>query len=231
MNKQDKIATMFDSIAKYYDFLNRFLSLRLDVYWRNNLIKLLPNKPLVALDIATGTGDVALTMMRKKNITHVIGIDISLGMLEIANKKALSLSDNKSIEFLFGSADNLSFNDNSFDAVTIAFGIRNVIQQQKALLECYRVLKKDGYLLILEFCLPHNLLIKNIYLTYFRYILPFIAGAISGQKKAYKYLNSSVEEFVTKDSLINQIKQAGFSKVDIIYQTFGIAAIYKVQKI
>lgn len=231
MDKQDSIAKMFDSIAKYYDFLNRLLSLRLDIYWRNNLVKQLSNKPLLVLDIATGTGDVIFSMIKQKNITKAIGIDISLGMLNIAQKKALALADNQSVEFLPGNASNLSFNDESFDTVTIAFGIRNVIKQQEALKECYRVLKQDGHLLILEFCLPKNMLIKSIYLTYFRHILPFIAGLISKKKNAYEYLNSSVEEFVKKDALINQITQAGFNKVEVIYQTFGVAAIYKAQKL
>jgi demethylmenaquinone methyltransferase/2-methoxy-6-polyprenyl-1,4-benzoquinol methylase len=172
MNKQAQITQMFDDIAKTYDPINRILSVRQDVLWRKKLSKLLASdKPLEILDVATGTGDVLFSMCEERaNITKAIGVDVSANMLAVAQKKLQNSYLKSKISFLLQDATSLEFPDNSFDVVSIAFGIRNVVNKNKALEEFYRVLKPEGQLLVLEFSLPSNNYIKALYLSYFRYI-------------------------------------------------------------
>ncbi len=229
MNKQAQITQMFDDIAKTYDPINRILSVRQDVLWRKNLSKLLPNnKALEILDVATGTGDVCFSMCEERsNITKAIGVDVSANMLTYAQKKLEKSHLQNKIKFLLQDATSLEFADNSFDVVSIAFGIRNVVDKNKALQEFYRVLKPGGQLLVLEFSLPSNTYIKAIYLSYFRYVLPLLGGLISGQKKAYSYLNQSVEEFVRKEDFLKSLEKNNFRELSFMPLSFSIAGIYR----
>ena len=225
---KSKSPEMFDRIAPRYDMLNRLLSGRRDIAWRRRVASFIKEMGEVrVLDIATGTGDVLLTIFDKcKNVIKGVGLDPSGKMLEIAQKKTEDQGLSDKIKYICGNALDLPFEDSSFDVVTIAFGIRNVTDVDKALKEMLRVLKSGGKVLILEFSLPSNSFMRWCYLTYFRYILPILGAIISGDKKAYKYLNETVETFPYGDELCSIMEKAGFVKVEAKPLTFGIATIY-----
>ncbi|MEA3297248.1 MAG: bifunctional demethylmenaquinone methyltransferase/2-methoxy-6-polyprenyl-1,4-benzoquinol methylase UbiE [candidate division Zixibacteria bacterium] len=230
-SRQD-IFRMFDRIASRYDFLNRFLSFGRDVYWRRRMVQFLPSKSnLDVLDLATGTADVLLTLCRKSDcIANGVGVDMAGRMLQGALVKVVSCRMQKKLAFVRADASRLPFASASFDVVTIAFGIRNFISVQETLQEIHRVLATDGRLLILEFSLPSNRLIRCCYLFYFRHVLPLLGSLISGDLHAYRYLNRTVETFPYGENFCNVMRQAGFTKVRTWPYTFGVAAIYQGDK-
>ncbi len=225
---KSKSPEMFDRIAPRYDLLNRLLSGRRDIAWRSGVATFIKGSGDVrVLDVATGTGDVLLTIFDKcKNASDGVGLDPAPKMLEIAQKKTEEQGLSDKIQYVCGNALNLPFEDNSFDVVTIAFGIRNVTDVDLALKEMMRVLKPNGKVLILEFSLPSNGFLRWCYLKYFRYILPTLGAIISGDKKAYKYLNLTVETFPYGQEFCSIMEKAGFTKVEAKPLTFGIATIY-----
>ncbi len=227
--KRENVYKMFDRIASRYDLLNRLLSFRQDVAWRNKVVALLPQKEnLSVLDLATGTGDLILSMAEKsKNFSSGVGLDMSGEMLKYAVIKAQDNIAYQNISFIRGDAVHIPFDTNTFDTVSIAFGIRNVVDVSKSLEEMHRVLTKNGKALILEFSLPKNRLVKAGYLFYFRHILPVIGGIISGDSYAYKYLNQTVESFPYGKEFCTLMEKAGFSTVSEHRLTFGIATIYE----
>ncbi|MCK5823137.1 MAG: bifunctional demethylmenaquinone methyltransferase/2-methoxy-6-polyprenyl-1,4-benzoquinol methylase UbiE [Bacteroidales bacterium] len=225
---------MFNNIAKSYDFLNHFLSLNIDKYWRRKTIKLLKqsiknNNDSVILDIATGTGDLAVEAS-KINPKKIIGIDISTKMLQIGQEKIKQKKLTGLIELRQGDAEDLKFDDNYFDAITVAFGVRNFENLTKGLTEMYRALKPNGCALILEFSKPKLFLIKQIYNFYFLKILPFFGKTFSKDKFAYNYLPYSVANFPETDIFIKELNKVGFVNIKSISLTFGIATIYWVFK-
>ena len=215
---EDKVAGMFDNIAGRYDFLNRLLSAGQDLRWRRALLKRLPSCPAgVLLDVATGTGDIALEAAAKQAWWQSItGIDISKKMLELADqklrKKGAAHPSARKVSFLKMSATELAFPETHFDAVSIAFGFRNIDAKEKALREFFRVLKPGGTLLILEFFLPERSFAARLFRFYFQKILPFI-GALFSDKEAYSYLPESVEFFYPAPELGRKLLQAGFTEV------------------
>jgi demethylmenaquinone methyltransferase/2-methoxy-6-polyprenyl-1,4-benzoquinol methylase len=218
--RQDDIGKMFDGISERYDFLNRVLSFAQDQRWRRALVGQIPTpdrgKTSRYLDVATGTGDVILQVAQKKTFTQLIGVDISKGMLAQAEKKA-NQQKNTNIGFYPMGACALGFKDNYFDCLSISFGLRNVTQKEKALGEFYRVLKPGGRLIILEFFNPPKGFITNLGRFYFRFILPLIGGLFS-DKKAYRYLPKSVEDFYTPKELGQELSTLGYKNLQ--YQSF-----------
>jgi demethylmenaquinone methyltransferase/2-methoxy-6-polyprenyl-1,4-benzoquinol methylase len=229
---QDKVWHMFDRIAPRYDLLNRMLSLRRDVVWRKKLTGHLSDKSdQIVLDLATGTADVLLSLFKySHNLLHAIGIDLALEMLKYGRQKTLRNNLDTAIKLIPGDAGSIPFSDNQFDVVTIAFGIRNVMDVHRCLAEILRVLKPGGRLLVLEFSLPGNKFIKNIYLFYFRNVLPRIGNLISGDKYAYHYLNRTVESFPYGNEFCDLLSSAGYKNSQIEPLSFGIASIYLGEK-
>lgn len=229
-HEEANIRYLFDSISKQYDFLNHFLSGGIDFLWRRkamNLIK--PFRPMKILDIATGTADLAIEAARLKP-NQIIGIDISEKMLEIGKKKISDRNQQNLIKLTLGKAENLEFQDNEFDAVISAFGVRNFENLELGLKECYRVLKSNGVLMILEFSLPKNFIIKNIYKFYLQNILPSVGGFFSKHKFAYEYLNSTISAFPDQTIFCNILQETGFINTASHTLTFGIATVYLATK-
>jgi len=224
---------MFDRIAHRYDLLNRLLSFGQDVVWRNKLAKHLKNKPdQQILDLATGTADVLLSIYKKSNLINKgIGIDLAEKMLDIGTQKIARHNLENKLTLEIGDASEIPYSDNSFDVVSIAFGIRNLTDTEKRLREMYRVLGSGGRALILEFSLPENRFFRSLYLFYFRKILPVFGGVISGDSYAYRYLNQTVETFPFGEDFLKLMKSAGFSDVKATPLTFGIATIYQGDKL
>ena len=223
---------MFDRIAHRYDLLNRLLSFRQDVAWRNRLARYLPNrKNQSVLDVATGTGDVLISLINKSDkIEQAVGIDMSERMLDMGRSKMTRLNLDKIVNLKTGNATDLQFDEAVFDVATIAFGIRNVNNLELAVQNLYRVLKRNGRVLILEFSLPGNFILKSMYLFYFRHVLPRIGALISGDAYAYNYLNQSVETFPYGEDFCNIMRENGFKNVKFHPLTFGIASIYQGDK-
>lgn len=219
---------MFDRIAKRYDLLNRLLSFRQDVGWRRTLARHLPEgDSLRVLDLATGTGDLLLALQNETpRVRSGAGLDMSWKMLELAREKFLRLRIWDRFQLVRGDATALAVGDETFDAVTIAFGIRNVSDVPAALSEMRRLLRTGGRALILEFSLPKNSIIRFGYLLYFRRVLPFVGGAISGDHGAYRYLNESVESFPYGEAFLDLMRAAGFTRLKAIPLSFGIATLY-----
>lgn len=228
-NDKSKSWAMFDQIASTYDVTNRVLSGRQDVLWRKSLKKYLPMTPsLKLLDLATGTGDQILHLLDAgAEIGHATGLDMSQDMLKHGRQKIAARGLTHRISMVHGDACKLPFPDQSYDCVTMSFGIRNVPDVPACLQEIARVLKPDGKALILEFALPHWAPLRSAYLFYFRKVLPQIGGLISGNTKAYKYLNSSVEEFPYGQNFANLMRTAGFARVEIHQKTLGVANLYE----
>jgi demethylmenaquinone methyltransferase/2-methoxy-6-polyprenyl-1,4-benzoquinol methylase len=223
---------IFDEIAGTYDSLNHILSFGIDIYWRNQLIKYLPIKESInALDLATGTGDVAITLSKVKYIKKITGLDLSKGMIEIGLKKVKAKKLDGKINLMIGDGTAIEASDQCFDLTTISFGIRNFKDPQKSLHEIYRVLKPNGKVLIMEFSIPKNFFIRHFYFFYFRHLLPFVGNLISNHKDAYTYLNKSVEDFPYGDAFVQLLKNAGFKNTKQIPLTFGIATLYVGEKI
>lgn len=218
---------IFDDIAGTYDLLNHSLSMGIDVYWRNKMLKHLPNKESInALDLATGTGDVALTLVKDQRVKKITGLDLSKGMIDVGIKKVQKKGLEKKIFLMLGDGVNIPTGDAAFDLTTISFGIRNFSDPQKSLHDIHRVLKKDGRLMIMEFSIPTNFIVRNVYFFYFRHLLPFIGNIVSKHKDAYTYLNKSVEDFPYGEKFLGMMKTAGFQDLKMIPLTFGIATLY-----
>lgn len=222
---------IFDDIAGTYDLLNRLLSFRIDVYWRNQLLKHLPKQDsLEVVDLATGTADLALTLAKDHKVNKVLGLDLSKEMIAIGKQKVTKSHQEKIIHLDIGDATNLELPDQSYDLVTISFGIRNFSDPKKSLDEIYRILRTNGRLLILEFSLPKNFFIRQIYFFYFRNLLPWIGNIISGHKDAYTYLNQSVEHFPYGERFAEMVSSSGFKNVHFKTLSFGISTLYIADK-
>lgn len=224
------VTRMFDGIAEKYDFLNHVLSFGVDIIWRKKATKRFEFKnDHIHLDLATGTGDFAFEVA-KNNVQKVIGLDISSEMIKIANSKKLKFKAKVDFDFMTGDAENLPFEDNSINTVSIGFGIRNFGNKKKALDEIFRVLKKDGQLVILEFAKNRTFLIGPLFNFYFKHILPKIGSLFSKDKEAYAYLPDSVETFPSQDEFKALIKSSGFNKVLFKNYSFGISTMFYGQK-
>jgi demethylmenaquinone methyltransferase/2-methoxy-6-polyprenyl-1,4-benzoquinol methylase len=224
--KKQEVRAMFNSIANRYDFLNHFLSAGIDYRWRKKAIKLVgAHHPKIILDVATGTGDLAIAAS-VLNPFKIIGIDIAENMLAIGRNKIAEKNLQDLITFETGDCENLHFNDGTFDAVMVAFGVRNFENLEKGLSEMFRVLNNKGIAVILEFSKPTRFGIKQLYSFYFRYILPFLGRKISGNSSAYNYLPDSVGEFPAGGQFLNILEKAGFRQTSYTQLSFGIASIY-----
>ena len=221
---------MFDNISPRYDLLNRVLSLGIDKGWRKKLIKILAREnPKSILDIATGTGDLAIAEAVLKP-EHVTGLDISDGMLEIGRQKVEKHGLTSMISMENGDSEDLRFEDNTFDAVTVAFGVRNFEHLNKGLSEMHRVLKPGGLTLILEFSQPRFFPFKQIYFFYFRTVLPLVGRLVSGHSKAYTYLPESVSSLPFGNDFAAIMDETGFKEITWKALTFGICTIYTGRK-
>ncbi|HWR99904.1 MAG TPA: bifunctional demethylmenaquinone methyltransferase/2-methoxy-6-polyprenyl-1,4-benzoquinol methylase UbiE [Prolixibacteraceae bacterium] len=228
--KKQQIATMFDRIAPKYDFLNHTLSFGIDKIWRRKAIRLISgNSPETILDVATGTGDFAIAAL-KSGASKITGIDISKEMVAVGREKIRKLGLEGQIELLTGDSEAIKFRDNSFDAVTVAFGVRNFENLGHGLDELFRVLKPGGTLCVLEFSKPRQPLIKFGYNFYSRNLMPWIGRMISGDPAAYTYLPESVEGFPDGEKFITFMKESGFNQIREYRLTFGIATIYLGRK-
>ncbi len=217
---------MFDSISGNYDFLNHFLSLGIDIRWRKKAIKLLAkSKPKLILDVATGTGDFAVETL-KLNPDQVIGVDISEGMLEVGRKKMKARGIDHKIDLRLGDSENLPFEENKFDAVIVAFGVRNFENLEKGLTEMQRVLKPGGQLVVLEFSKPRTFPFKQLYNFYFKFVLPKIGRLVSRDSAAYTYLPESVQAFPDGTDFTNILNRIGFNYTTCQSLTFGISSLY-----
>ena len=227
----DRIGAMFDGIARRYDLLNRLLSLQRDQRWRTLAARLvLAGRPRTVLDVATGTADLPLMLTALDPQVRVTGIDIATEMLARGRVKAQRRPGGERIELRPGNALALPVAGASVDAVTIAFGIRNVADYRTALCEMHRVLRPSGSVTILEFSLPRHPLIRAGYLLYFRHLLPLVGGLISGNASAYRYLNRSVESFPDGARFSRLLADAGFERTRCLPLTFGIASIHCARK-
>lgn len=229
-DKKGQVTNMFNKIAPYYDFLNRLLSLGIDVIWRRNAIKTLRKDTRTILDVATGTGDLAIEATRQLKPTKIIGTDISQNMLDIGVKKVEKKGLSDVITFEHGDSENLTYDTDAFDAVMAAFGVRNFENLDAGLTEMHRVLKPGGQLMILEFSKPTMFPLKQSFNAYFKYVLPVIGKIQSKDPKAYQYLYESVQAFPDYEQFGDILKKIGFNKVSWKPQTFGICTIYLAEK-
>lgn len=230
-NKKEQVEEMFDTISDNYDGLNRIISLGTDVSWRKKVVQLVAEqKPHHVLDIATGTGDLAIQFAEKVQAEKIVGLDLSEGMLSVARKKVKDTDIDTKIEFVKGDSEALPFDDNSFDAVTVSFGIRNFENLEKGLAEILRVLKKGGLFVILETSVPTKFPFKQGYSIYAKGILPIIGKIFSKDKVAYSYLSESASVFPYGEALNNILRKTGFIEVNDKPQTFGVATIYTATK-
>lgn len=225
-SKKVQVEAMFDNISGKYDFLNHFLSFSLDKYWRRSAIELLKgDRPEMLLDVATGTGDMVKAALRLAP-SKITGIDLSEGMLQVARKKKFPPSKNTLIEFVKGDSEDLPFPDQSYDAVTVAFGVRNFENPIKGLSEMLRVLRPGGKLVVLEFSKPVVFPFAQIYRFYFRYILPFFGKMLSKDKSAYSYLPESVSLFPEGNRFVDLLDEAGYRECHFRPLTFGVVTLY-----
>ena len=227
LSKKEQVADMFDNIAYRYDFLNRFLSIGIDVQWRKKAIRQLSDlKPKIILDVATGTADVAILAARILQPQKIVGIDISEGMLAFGQKKIDKLGLGNLIELLNGDSETIKFPDASFDAVTVAFGVRNFQNLEKGLSEIKRVLRPGGKLVILEFSKPKAPGIKQLYNVYMNVVAPNVGKLFSKNRNAYKYLDESIKKFPEGKNFTKILDNIGFKKTFSKSLSFGICTIY-----
>jgi demethylmenaquinone methyltransferase/2-methoxy-6-polyprenyl-1,4-benzoquinol methylase len=224
-SKKDQVKHMFNMIASKYDVLNHTLSLGMDYVWRKKAIKKILNNPKEILDIATGTADFAISAA-KHTQANITGIDISDQMIYVGNKKIQQKKLHNRIKLSIEDSENLPFNDNSYDAITAGFGVRNFENLEKGLSEIYRVVKKNGYVVILEPSTPKAFPLKQIFSIYFQKILPFIGSLVSKDKSAYSYLPNSVKSFPDGDDFLKILNKQGFSKANYYPLSFGIVSLY-----
>ncbi|QZK89394.1 bifunctional demethylmenaquinone methyltransferase/2-methoxy-6-polyprenyl-1,4-benzoquinol methylase UbiE [Flavobacterium sp. CHNK8] len=230
LGKKEQVAQMFDTISGNYDSLNRVISFGIDIKWRKKVLQIVAkSKPNTILDIATGTGDLAILMAQTK-AEKIIGLDISAGMLEVGERKIADKNLTKTIDMVLGDSENMPFEDNYFDAITVAFGVRNFENLEKGLSEILRVLKPNGVFVILETSVPVKTPYKQGYNFYSKNILPLIGKLFSKDNVAYGYLSESAAAFPYGEALNNILRKTGFIDVVALPQTFGVATIYSASK-
>ncbi len=230
LGKKEQVTQMFDTISKNYDGLNRVISFGIDVKWRKRVVAILKKlQPKSILDIATGTGDLAIHMI-ETGAEKIVGLDISPGMLEVGKHKINHKNLTDTIEMIVGDSENLPFEENSFDAITVAFGVRNFETLEKGLAEIYRVLKPKGTFVVLETSVPTKTPFKQGYHFHCNYILPIIGRIFSKDRVAYSYLSESAAVFPHGENFNNILRKIGFIEVTDKPQTFGVASIYTATK-
>ncbi|MBB4800394.1 demethylmenaquinone methyltransferase/2-methoxy-6-polyprenyl-1,4-benzoquinol methylase [Flavobacterium nitrogenifigens] len=230
LGKKEQVTQMFDTISGNYDNLNRVISFGIDVKWRKKVLKIVSDKkPKFVLDIATGTGDLAILLTQTK-AEKIIGLDISAGMLEVGKKKVEEKNLSNIIELVLGDSENMPFEDNYFDAITVGFGVRNFENLEKGFAEILRVLKPGGVFVILETSVPDKFPYKQGYNFYSKNILPLIGKLFSKDNEAYGYLSESAAAFPYGEALNNILRKTGFIDVVAMPQTFGVATIYSASK-
>jgi len=228
LGKKEQVTKMFDNVSTEYDFLNRILTFGLDISWRKKVVKIVANNNSKnILDIATGTGDLAINLSKIKN-AKIIGLDISSGMLNIAKEKVKK--KNLPIELVLGDSENLPFKDATFDAITVGYGVRNFENLDKGIQEIYRVLKPNGIFVVLETSQPTKFPIKQLFKFYSKYVIPTVGGLFSKDKKAYNYLPESAANFPFGKVFNNILIKNGFNTAKDIPVTFGISTIYIANK-
>lgn len=231
LNKKKQVEQMFDNISENYDGLNRVITFGTDLKWRKKVIKqVCDTKPAKVLDIATGTGDLAIQFAKQLPNASIIGLDLSEGMLNVAREKIAGTDLEKNLSFMKGDSEALPFEDNSFQAVTVSFGIRNFENLEKGLSEILRILTPGGIFVILETSVPTKFPFKQGYAIHTKYLLPWVGGMFSKDKSAYKYLSESASVFPHGERLNNILKKIGFIEVQHSPQTMGVATIYSAIK-
>ena len=231
LGKKEQVAKMFDTISEDYDGLNRMISFGIDVRWRKKVVTLVGQaNPKKVLDIATGTGDLAINIAKKTQDAKIIGLDISKGMLEVGKEKISKENLSENIEMILGDSENIPFEDNSFDAITVAFGVRNFETLEKGLAEIYRVLKPKGVFVVLETSVPTKIPFKQFYKFHGSVILPLLGKLFSKEASAYSYLSESASKFPYGETFNNILRKIGFIEVENKAQTFGVATIYTATK-
>ena len=229
-SKKQQVTNMFDGISKDYDLLNRVISLGIDQSWRKKVVNLVKEKkPKRILDIATGTGDLAIAL-KSTNAEEIVGLDISPGMLSIGEKKVRDLKLNTVISMVIGDSEALDYPDNSFDVVTVAFGVRNFETLEKGLSEIFRVLRPQGTLVVLETAVPTLFPFKQGYFIYTSLIVPLLGKLFSKDKNAYQYLSESAAAFPYGEKFNNILLKTGFNSSKVYPQTLGVATIYHAIK-
>lgn len=229
-SKKEQVTKMFDTISGEYDSLNRVISFGIDIKWRNKVVAIVKaSNPDNILDIATGTGDLAISLA-ETNASKITGLDISPGMLDVGKTKVKAKKLDQKIDMIIGDSENLPFDDNTFDAITVAFGIRNFETLEKGLADILRVLKPGGTFVILETSVPTKTPYKQGYAFHSKVILPLVGKLFSKDKTAYTYLSDSANVFPYGEKLNNILRKVGFISVEDLPQTFGVATIYKASK-
>lgn len=229
-SKKEQVASMFNTIAGKYDLLNHVLSFNIDKIWRKKVIRMVSkHQPNRILDVATGTADLAIAAVKSKAL-RIDGIDISEGMLEVGRRKIINRKLNSVIFLTKGDAEAIPFADNTFDAITVAFGVRNFEHLEQGLTQMYRVLKPNGICVVLEFTMPRYFPFKQLYGFYFKYLLPVIGRMVSKDASAYTYLPESVKVFPQYHQFLEKMTGAGFAQTGMKVLSFGIAAIYYARK-
>jgi demethylmenaquinone methyltransferase/2-methoxy-6-polyprenyl-1,4-benzoquinol methylase len=229
-SKKEQVAQMFNNISPKYDLLNRVLSMGIDISWRKKAIKMLEQEqPKFILDVATGTADFAIEALSLKP-EKIIGVDISEGMLNLGKEKIKKMNLTNKIELQMGDSERLLFTDETFDAVIVSFGVRNFENLEKGLQDIYRVLKKGGTLVVLEFSQPQGFIFSNLYNFYSKNILPTIGKLVSKDTAAYTYLPDSVRAFPFGNNFLKVMNNVGFTQTQYKELTFGISSIYKGKK-
>jgi demethylmenaquinone methyltransferase / 2-methoxy-6-polyprenyl-1,4-benzoquinol methylase len=231
MSKKEQVADMFDNIAFRYDFLNRFLSAGIDIRWRKEALRQLKDiNPKKILDVATGTADVAIMATTVLKPENIIGIDISDGMLDLGRKKIAKLGLEQLIQLQNGDSETINFLDNTFDAVTVAFGVRNFEHLEKGMAEILRVLKPGGKLVVLEFSKPKAPVVKQFYNVYMKVVAPMMGKLFSKNRNAYKYLDESIKKFPEGKNFTQILDNLGYRNTYCKPQSAGICSIYCGEK-
>ena len=230
LGKKEQVTKMFDTISKDYDGLNRVISFGIDIKWRKKVVEIVKKQqPKTILDIATGTGDLAINLA-ETSAEEIVGLDISPGMLEVGKEKVKAKQLDNRVKMIIGDSENMPFEDNTFDAITVAFGVRNFETLENGLKDILRVLKPGGTFVILETSVPTKFPFKHGYKVYSKFILPSIGRLFSKDKTAYKYLSESASVFPYGEALNNILRNIGFINVEDKPQTFGVATIYTASK-
>lgn len=230
LGKKEQVTQMFDTISKEYDGLNRVISFGIDIKWRKKVVEIVKQqRPKTVLDIATGTGDLAINLA-ETSAEKIVGLDISPGMLSVGKEKVKAKQLDNRIDMIIGDSENMPFEDNTFDAITVAFGVRNFETLENGLKDILRVLKPGGTFVILETSVPTKFPFKQGYKVYSKFILPTIGKLFSKDKTAYKYLSESASVFPYGEALNNILRNIGFINVEDKPQTFGVATIYTASK-
>lgn len=230
LGKKEQVAQMFDTISENYDGLNKIISFGTDAKWKLKILKMVAaKKPSTILDIATGTGDLAI-LFATTSATEIIGLDISQGMLDIGKQKIEAQKLDRKIQMVLGDGENIPYPDNYFDVITVAYGVRNFEHLEKGLSEILRTLKPGGQFIILETSVPTKFPFKQGYFLYTNFVMPTIGKLFSKDKKAYAYLSNSAQNFPYGEVLNNILRKIGFIDVKHLPQTFGVATIYQASK-